>query len=273
MAELYQELNAAEELAADSRVRFCCHAGLACFNQCCQNPTVILKPYDILGLRRRLGMTSTDFLERYTTRVVEDASSLPLVLLDIDRAAGGGCPFLGAAGCSVYEDRPGACRLFPVIQGSQMGKDGIEDSYFCKRLDFCQGFGAGQEWTLGRWKADQGLEACEAQNREWLEIILKRGALAPPADDARGPALFFMAAYDLDRFRRFVFGTPLLQTFEIPPNVAAVLEKSDEELLRFGYKYLKMVLLLADPSQMQEDMRMMPQPPTGVKRGESLPSS
>jgi uncharacterized protein len=273
MVDLYKDQEESAELDLNSRFQFHCHAGLSCFNQCCQNPTVILKPYDILRLRRRLGMTSTDFLERYTTRVVEDASFLPLVLLDIDRAAGGGCPFLGAAGCSVYEDRPGACRLFPVIQGSRLGKDGIEDSYFRKRLDFCQGFGAGQEWTLGRWKADQCLEACEAQNREWLEIILKRGALAPPADEARGPALFFMAAYDLDRFRRFVFGTPLLQTFAIPPNVAAVLEESDVELLRFGYKYLKMVLLLADAAQMQEDMRTMPQPSTGIKRDESLPSS
>jgi uncharacterized protein len=259
MVDLYKDQEESAELDLDGRFQFHCHAGLSCFNRCCQNPTVILKPYDILRLRRRLGLTSTAFLERYTTRIREDTSRLDLVLLDIDKAGGGGCPFLGAAGCSVYEDRPAACRLFPIIQGSRLKKDGIEDSYFCKRLDFCQGLGAGPEWTLAQWRADQELEPYDVLNRAWLEIILKRGALKPSTDDARGPAQFYLAAYDLDKFRGFVFGTPLLQTFEIPANVAAVLQKNDLALLRFGYTYLKMVLRLADASQMQEEMRAMPQ--------------
>jgi uncharacterized protein len=261
MVNLYKETMALEELSPDSRLQFKCHAGLACFKQCCQQPTVILKPYDIMRLRRRLGITSTEFLEKYTTKLVEDKSYLPLVMLDIDKATGGGCPFLEAAGCNVYEDRPGACRLFPVTQGSNLWEDGVEDTYYCKRLDFCQGFVEGQEWTLEQWKSDQGMEPYEALNREWLEIILKRGALNPPADDARAPALFYMVVYDIDKFRRFVFETPFLEIFEIPQDVAAVLQKSDVELLRFGYKYLKMVLLIEDALQMKEEMRTMPQSP------------
>jgi uncharacterized protein len=258
MVDVYRDREESGELTPESRFQFQCHSGLTCFNQCCQNPTVILKPYDIIRLRRRLGMTSTEFLERYTTRVVEDKSRLPLVLLDIDKAAAGGCPFLGADGCTVYEDRPGACRLFPVIQGSSLVQEGIEDVYFCKRLDFCQGFGAGQEWTLARWQADQGLAPYEDLNRGWVEIILKRGALEPTADDTRAPAVFAMAAYDIDKFRRFVFETPFLQMYEIPQDVAAVLQQSDVELLRFGYTYLKMVLQIEDALQMREEMQTRP---------------
>jgi uncharacterized protein len=261
MVDIFISQEGSEKLAQESRFHFSCHPGLACFNQCCQNPTVILKPYDIMRLRRRLGMSSTEFLEHYTTQVMEDKSHLPLVLLDTDQEAGPGCPFLEATGCGVYEDRPGACRLFPVTQGSILGQDGIEDAYFCKRLDFCQGFQAGQEWTLAKWKADQGVEPYEGLNRAWLAIILKRGALNPPADDARAPALFSMVAYDVDKFRRFVFKTPFLEIFEIPQDVATVLQKSDVELLRFGYKYLKMVLLIEDALQMKEEMKKMPQPP------------
>ncbi len=261
MVDLYKDQEDSEQLSLDSRFHFTCHSGLACFNQCCQKPTVILKPYDIMRLRRRLGITSTEFLERYITKVVEDKSYLPLVMLDIDKAAGSGCPFLEAAGCSVYEDRPGACRLFPVTQGSNLGEDGVEDTYFCKRLDFCQGFTEGQDWTLSQWKAAQGMEPYELLNQEWLEIILKRATLNPPANDARAPALFYMVAYDVDKFRRFVFETPFLEIFEIPQNVAAVLQKSDVELLRFGYKYLKMVLLIEDALQMKEEMKEMAQPP------------
>jgi Fe-S-cluster containining protein len=214
-----------------------------------------------MRLRHRQGITSTEFLEKYTTKVVENKSYLPLVMLDIDQEAGRGCPFLEAAGCGVYEDRPGACRLFPITQGSNLGKEGVEDTYFCKRLDFCQGFAAGREWTLSKWKSDQGMEPYDELNREWLEIILKRGDLNPPADDARAAAIFSMVTYDVDKFRRFVFETPFLEIFEIPQNVAEVLQKSDVELLRFGYKYLKMVLLIEDVLQMKEEMKMMPQPP------------
>ena len=74
------------------------------------------------------------------------------------------------------------------------------------------------------------------------------------------PALFTMVAYDLDKFRHFVFETPFLEIFEIPEDVAAVLQESDVELLRFGYKYLKMVLLIEDALQMKEEMKVLPEP-------------
>jgi uncharacterized protein len=258
MVDIYQDQEETERLSGESRWRFHCHPGLACFNQCCRNPTVILKPYDIIRLRRRLGMTSMEFLERYTISVREDKSHLPLVMLDIDREAGIGCPFLAAEGCGVYADRPGACRLFPVIQGSSLGEEGVINSYFTKLLNFCQGFTAGREWTLAQWQADQGMEPDEELNREWLEIILKRGALNPTADDARAATLFTMIAYDIDKFRHFVCQTPFLEIMEIPAGVAAVLQESDVELLRFGYKYLKMVLLIEDAAKMKGEMRVVP---------------
>jgi uncharacterized protein len=261
MVDIYIHREEEERLSPDSRFHFNCHAQLACFNQCCQNPTIILKPYDIIRLRRRLGITSTVFLDRYTILVSEDTSQLPLVMLNIEREEGTGCPFLGADGCRVYEDRPGACRLFPITQGSSLGEDGVIDSYFIKQLNFCQGFTEGQEWTLTQWQADQGLDSYEDLNREWLEVILKRGALNPAADDARASALFTMVAYDIDKFRNFVFKTPFMEINEIPENVAAVLQASDVELLRFGYKYLKIVLGLEDASQMKQEMRVLPESP------------
>jgi hypothetical protein len=181
-------------------------------------------------------------------------------MLDIDRDAGQGCPFLETADCGVYKDRPEACRLFPITRGSSLEKRGIKDTYFCKRLDFCRGFSQGREWTLAQWKADQGLEPYDKLNREWLEIILKRGAFDSPAADTRGPATFYLVAYDPDKFRRFVLETPFLKIFEIPPEVAEVLQKSDAELVRFGYAYVKMVLLLEDPLRMKEEMQTMRQP-------------
>jgi uncharacterized protein len=260
MVNIYINQEEAKQLSSQSRFQFKCHSRLACFNQCCQKPTIILKPYDIIRLRKRLKITSGEFLERYTTKVVEEQSFLPLVMLDIDKEEGSGCPFLETEGCGVYEDRPGACRLFPITQGSRLSENGLVDNYFCKHLDFCQGFIEGQEWTLVRWKANQGLEPFDKLNRQWLEIILKRSALNPPAEDARASAIFSMVAYDLDKFRHFVFETPFLEIFEIPQDVAAMLQESDTGLLRFGYKYIKMVLLIEDALQMKEEMKTLPEP-------------
>jgi len=47
-------------------IRFRCHRGIACWNACCSNIDISLTPYDILRLARRLDLTTTGFLERYT---------------------------------------------------------------------------------------------------------------------------------------------------------------------------------------------------------------
>lgn len=261
MVDLYQEPATPLVLEPTQKFRFACGPELACFGHCCREAAVILKPYDILRLRRRLGITSGEFLSRYTTKLKEDRSHLPLVYLRLDTQDPPACPFLNPDnGCQVYEDRPEACRLFPVTRGSRLAEREISDQYFLKQLDYCQGLGQGPEYDLAAWKKAQGLEAYDLLNQGWLEIILKRGAINPPADDARAPALFNMVAYDLDQFRRFVFESAFLNVFDIPSKVAEVLRTSDVELLRFGYKYLKMALLIEDALQMREEMRQMPQP-------------
>ena len=37
--------------------------------------------------------------------------------------------------------------------------------------------------------------------------------------------------------------------------------RATAELLRFGYKYIKMVLLIEDALQMKEEMKTLPEPP------------
>ena len=61
MLTLYQGTDDTETrtvLAPESSFCFHCHPGLACFNQCCREATIILSPYDILRLSRRLGLTT-----------------------------------------------------------------------------------------------------------------------------------------------------------------------------------------------------------------------
>ena len=110
-ASLYQHPDQAA-LSLTSRFTFHCHAGLACFNQCCQTPTVILSPYDLLSLSRGLGITSGEFLLRYTRQEIEPYSNLPLIFLDVSRSPAGRLSFAGRAG--LHGVRPPARGLPPL---------------------------------------------------------------------------------------------------------------------------------------------------------------
>ncbi|MEW6386266.1 MAG: YkgJ family cysteine cluster protein [Thermodesulfobacteriota bacterium] len=253
MLSLYKPLES-QSLSPASSFKFSCHGGLACYNQCCRTPTVILSPYDILRLKQRLGISSGEFLRRYTRREAEERSHLPLVLLEVADSAPG-CPFVSADGCTVYEDRPGACRLFPLTQGSRLTPGGREDHYFCHRLDYCRGFAGEEEWTVQSWIQAQGFGEYEAHRREWLEILLRRGHEGLMAPDFRDQDLFYLVSYDQDHFRQFIFTSALLPVYGLEGPEVERLKTDALALLQFSYAYLKIALLQEDPQLLQEALR------------------
>jgi Fe-S-cluster containining protein len=238
---LYQQLDQ-ESLSPDSTFTFHCHAALPCFNRCCRIPTVILSPYDLLRLKQGLGITATELLQRYTRQEIEPNSQLPLVLIDAFRSEDGDCPFLGADGCTVYPHRPAACRLFPLTMGSRLTADGVEDHYFCRKLDYCQGFAVDREWTVETWKANQGFAEYDQGRRAWLEILLNAGLQGPGAADALVQDLFATLAYDLDKFRRLVFDPVFLESYDLKAEALEDLRADDLALLKFSYRFLPAVL-------------------------------
>lgn len=241
MGSLYQEIDR-ESLSPDSSFSFHCHADLPCFNQCCHTPTIILSPYDLLRLRRALGITSTELLQRYTRQEIDPNANLPLVFVDAYRSGEEGCPFLGAQGCTVYPHRPAACRLFPLTMGSRLTPEGVEDHYFCRRLDYCRGFDGGAEFTVGTWMANQGFPEYDQGRRPWIEILLKAGLTEPPVADALVQDLFATLAYDLDRFRRLVLDPVFIEAYELEAGALEDLKTDDLALLNFSYRLLPAIL-------------------------------
>jgi len=239
LVSLYQQKEE-ECLSLQSSFRFHCHDGLACFNRCCQAPTIVLSPYDILRLKQFLGLTSGEFLRRYTLPGTEEFSNLPLVFIDAFRSPGGGCPFIGPNGCTVYAERPAACRLFPITMGSRLTAAGLVDYYFCRKLDYCRGFAGEVEWTVASWQANQGFIEFDQGRREWLEILLTAGLQGPREDQVRD--LVGTVAYDLDQFRQALLEPAFLQTNGFKDQPLEELRRDDLALLQFSYRYLKTIL-------------------------------
>lgn len=59
-----------KKLAGTDRFAFRCRPELACFNQCCRNLNLFLYPYDVLQLKKALGVSADAFLEEYVDVVM-----------------------------------------------------------------------------------------------------------------------------------------------------------------------------------------------------------
>jgi Fe-S-cluster containining protein len=98
-----------EQFDENHVIKFNCYKGIECFNACCRNIDITLTPYDILRLKKRLGLTSGEFLKQYTYPFEFNKNSIAGVKME-PVEGGTECQFMTDEGCSVYEDRPTACR-------------------------------------------------------------------------------------------------------------------------------------------------------------------
>lgn len=231
--------------SADAMIRFRCYAGISCFNTCCKQADITLVPYDILRLKRRLGLTYSEFLKQFTVPFQMDPDGLPGVKLKTQD--NGTCLLLdGGAGCGVYEDRPTACRYYPValLAIREKGSSRAEERYTLVREDHCTGHGEDREIRIASYRAEQGCAEYDERNREWYRLILKKRSAGPALGKPPQASLrlFFMASYDVDSFRRFVLSDGFRRTYVLPDAVYAELEGDDEALLSFGYRFLRQVL-------------------------------
>jgi len=232
-------------LEEDTKLRFRCYKGISCFNACCRRADVTLAPYDIIRLKQRLGMSSTDFLAKHTVPFQMDADGLMGVKLKTDDE--GACLMLdGDNGCGVYSDRPTVCRYYPLALLALHPKDTTRDEQHYSMVvePHCKGHEEDRELTIGEYRAEQGVIEYDETNREWYQLLLKKRSAGPTVGRPPLPSLqlFFLACYDVDRFRRFVLSDNFRNTYAVDAETYAELERDDVALLRFGFRLLRQVL-------------------------------
>lgn len=253
-----------KKLTLDSKIKFRCHPGVRCFTACCGGIKIVLTPYDILQLTRRLEMAPHEFLHKYTQPTYLEKTDMPGVMIKL-REEDNKCPFVTPEGCTVYTDRPSACRYYPVgmadfHEGGSRDADGNENTptedkfFFTVREDHCKGFEEDKEWTIREWRADQGVDVRDEMNKEWLRLVMRRksfGHQASLSDQAK--RMFFMASTDLVTFRRFIFESSFLETYEIEAELLEKIKEDDVELMLFSFKYLAATLFGAQVLDIRED--------------------
>lgn len=230
-------------LTRTSVFHFRCHRDLACFNLCCRNLNLFLYPYDVLRLKKSLSMDSDRFLEAHTDVVLREGNAFPDVLLRMSEDASKTCPFLSEAGCRVYPDRPDTCRTFPVEHGL-LFKDRPGESEvvsFFRPPDFCQGRHETQSWTLSQWADDQEAVVYNRMTTRWAEIkaLFQKDPWGAEGLNGSKARMAFMAAYNIDRFREFIFESSFLKRYRVKPPLIRKLRASDRELLSFGFEWIR----------------------------------
>jgi Fe-S-cluster containining protein len=231
-------------LGPEDTFQFSCHPGVSCFNECCSDVNIVLTPYDVLRLKTRLGISSEEFLEKYCLAATGPNQRLPIVMLRMSDDEGKPCQLVDPEkGCTVYEDRPWACRAYPVgIASPASGSSEMEKFYFLHKEEVCQGFEEPKEWTVGDWLKDQGAEPYDELGELFKEISLHEHFLQGGTLEPQKLEMLHMVCYNVDKFRRFVFESTFLERFVIDQETVEKIRKDDVELLKFGFQWLKYTL-------------------------------
>ncbi len=155
-------------------------------------------------------------------------------------------------GCSVYEDRPGSCRLYPlaraIARSRETGK--IQEYFALIEEPHCQGFGQKTDLTVAQWVKGQNVALHNFYNDKLMELISLKNQILPGKLSPKESDLFYLALYDLDEFRSKILEQDLFSDLSFPcfslSSCIDAIKTSDEALLDIGIQWVKYMLFGMD---------------------------
>lgn len=241
-----QHLPSGQSVIDGKNFNFHCYPGVPCFLSCCRNVDMLLFPYDIVRLKQRLNINSSDFIRQHTQLCAGSHSHFPGLKLKLTEEALPSCPFLDPQGCRVYEDRPSACRTYPLERGVEQPGPGkpLQIHYFMTNHSYCKGHLESHTYSLKQWERDQRLYDYNLYNDLWAELDAFFATNPWGGEGKAGPyqQLAFMVCYNIDGFRDYVERHKILNTVRLTKDERRRIANSDEQLLRFGFVWLEFLL-------------------------------
>ncbi len=236
-------LNSLPELEEGKTFAFSCHPGVKCFNACCGDLHLMLTPYDVLRLRKGLGHDSKKFIHNHADVSSTSGVGFPMAKLRMLDNSKRSCPFVRDEGCSVYENRPGACRTYPLGRASQMDSEGgMIEQFFVVQEQHCRGFEEKKEWSSGEWLKDQGLEEYNEVNDRYMRIMT-RARKAGIVLDEKKLNMVFLALYQVDNFVNFVKDMNVFVRLDVSEERQAAILSDEEACLAFALDWVELIVL------------------------------
>ncbi len=220
---------------------FRCHPGVSCFTHCCRQLELALTPYDVLRLKKATGLSSSTFLDTYVIIEQDTGDAFPRLYLTMVDDGDASCVFVTKNGCTVYHDRPGACRAYPTGRAVALtDRNAMEEFFILLQESHCRGFDRGLSRTPRQYGQDQGLAPYNRYNDAVAGILLHerlRQGMRPTKEQCDA---YILSLYDLDTFRNMlVSGT--LPYSSVDAGQERDLE-DDESLLLLAIDWLKVRL-------------------------------
>jgi Fe-S-cluster containining protein len=214
-----------------------------------------LTPYDIIRLKNRLNLKSDEFLLQYSYPFeMEQGGIAGVKFKPVEE--GTACQFMVDEGCSVYSDRPTACRYYPIGLVSRRRQDENFDTsaYAVVKEAHCLGHNEDRTLTINEYREEQGLEDYDKFGHGWRQLVLKKKSTGPAVGkpSKRSLQLFFMACYDIDRFRIFINSEGFKQSFDVSDADYKKFDEDDVALLEFSYRFLKQTLFAEETIPFKE---------------------
>jgi hypothetical protein len=110
-------------------------------------------------------------------------------------------------------------------------------------VPFCLGLEADRIVPLAEWIEEQGVSVFQKMEEPFKAITTNESLSQNKITNKKIQEMFYMACFDLDRFRRFVLDSTFLQRFEVAPNEVEKIQNDDVSLYLFAMRWLEYGLL------------------------------
>lgn len=224
---------------------FNCHPDVPCFTNCCKRVELILYPYDAIRLKNILKIDSEKFLYEHVNLIKGNNPYFPSLMLKLDEDEF--CPFLKQSGCSVYVDRPSACRTYPLERAVNRKNEKAgrpEDFYFLTNHDYCHGHKEEKIFTVKSWLRNQRIDEFNSANDLWtsMDTLFAENPWKGEGVGGSKQQMAFMICYNIDGFRRFCEESHADKQFKLNKDQRRRMDQDDLELQKFGFEWLKLIL-------------------------------
>ncbi len=212
--------------------QFRCHPGVSCFTNCCRDINIVLTPYDAVRMKNALGISSEEFIDKHTIIIPKEGRLIPVVLLKMNEDDKK-CPFVSADGCRIYSDRPWPCRMYPLTLNDDGTYSMITDTSRCKGLE------EKDTNKIIDWLYTQEVEEYDELNEFLSSLTIQLQSQNLNIENHQIQQMVFMSLYNIDKFRKFVFESTFLERLEVEEDILEKIKKSDTDLLKFAFEWIK----------------------------------